>query len=114
MGAHMAVENHAEVVGEYLQRRYNLLVTAIGSTDASYLKASQTLDIDVEIVPYMINDLKEKIDMALAATGQKAIASRKEGIILAGITDQVDEELKAIEDEEAKAAEQNSLPTGGL
>lgn len=114
MGAHMAVENHAETVGEYLQRRYNFLVAAIGSMDSSYYKAAQTLDIDVEITPYMIDDLKDKIDMAINATGGKAIASRKEGIILAGITDQVEDELKAIEDEEAKLAEQNSLPTGGL
>ena len=31
MGAHMAVENHGEVIGEFLQRRVNFIVSALGS-----------------------------------------------------------------------------------
>lgn len=114
MGAHMAVEMHAETLGEHLQRRYNFLVSAIGSVNTAYADAAETIDIDVEIVPYMIDDTAEKIKNASDAVGG-GIASRKTGIILAGLVeeDNIDEELKAIEADEAKSNEYVNLPIGG-
>lgn len=114
MGAHMAVEMHAETLGEHLQRRYNFLVSAIGSVNTAYAGAAQTIDIDVEIVPYMIDDTAEKIKNASeAVTG--GIASRKTGIILAGLVeeDNIDDELEAIEADEKKSNEYTNLPIGG-
>lgn len=114
MGAHMAVEMHAETLGEHLQRRYNFLVSAIGSVNTAYADASETIDIDVEIVPYTLNDTADKIKNASdAVTG--GIASRKTGIILAGLVeeDMVEEELKTIELEENKKNEFSNYPMGG-
>lgn len=114
MGAHMAVEMHAETLGEHLQRRYNFLVSAIGSVNTAYAGAAETIDIDVEIVPYMIDDTAEKIKNASDAVSG-GIASRKTGIILAGLVeeDNIDDELKAIEADEAKSNEYTNLPIGG-
>jgi len=111
MGMHMAVENHAESLGEYLQRRYNFLISAVGSLNSQYLKASETLDIEPEIVPYMIDDMDSKIKSALDATGQP-IASLRTGVVLAGIVDEsvVDEEVKKIEEEQKNKTQESAFP----
>lgn len=112
MGAHMAVSNHAEVIGEFLQRRYNFLVSAIGSVNKKYEQVSQDIDIDVEIVPYMIGSLADDIKNAVDATAGGKVASMRTGIVLAGLVegDKVDEEIEAIEAEQAKEAEESAFP----
>lgn len=68
MGAHMAVSNHAEVIGEFFQRRINFLVSALADVNPSeFNKASQTIDIDVDLVPYMIDDIDERVTTAVSA-----------------------------------------------
>ncbi|EGK04725.1 phage portal protein [Dysgonomonas mossii] len=113
MGAHMAVEMHAETLGEHLQRRYNFLVSAIGSVNTAYADASETIDIDVQIVPYMIDSTSDKIKNAGDAV-MGGIASRKTGIILAGLVeeDNVDQELLDIEEDEKKKNEVSNYPIG--
>lgn len=98
MGAHMAVENHAETIGDMLQRRYNFLSSAIGTIIPKYKDASETIEISVEIVPYMIDNLGERIQNAVNATKGK-VASERTGIILAGLVeeDKIKEEMEAIE-----------------
>lgn len=63
----------------------------------------------------MIDNISDKIKNAIDATGGGAIASRKTGIILAGLVeeDQVEAELKAIEDEEAKDREESAFQRAG-
>jgi hypothetical protein len=100
MGTHLAVENHAETIGEFLQRRYNFLLSAIGSINPRYEKAAESIDIEPEIVPYMIDDLAEKVKNAVDAVSG-GIASKRTGIIMAGITDSVDDEMRQIEEEHA-------------
>lgn len=103
MGAHMAVENHAEVIGEFMQRRTNFLVSALGAINPyEFDKASKTIDIDVELVPYMIDDLSDKVATAVSAV-EGGIWSTREGIMFAGNVERLDEELKEIkEEQEAK------------
>ena len=100
MGAHMAVSNHAEVIGEFFQRRVNFLVSALADINPSeFDKASQTIDIDVDLVPYMIDDIDERVTTAVSAINGK-VWSRREGILFAGNAERVDEVLKEIEEEE--------------
>lgn len=98
MGAHMAVYNHAEVVEEYLQRRVNFLLSAIGSVMPSVKDKAENMEVDIEIVPYIIDNKKDAVDLAVSAVGG-GIASKKTGIILAGLTDKIEEELKELESE---------------
>lgn len=100
MGAHMAVENHAESIGDFMQRRVNFLVSALGSINTNFEKPSETIDVDVDIVPYMIDDVSDKVTTAVSAVGG-GIWSRREGIMFAGNAERIDEELKEIEDEQA-------------
>lgn len=101
MGAHMSVSNHAEVIGEFLQRRVNFIVSALGSINPSeFNKASQTIDIDTDLNPFMIDDLSDKVGTAVSAVGG-GVWSRREGIMFAGNVDRLEDELKEIKEEQA-------------
>lgn len=100
MGAHMSVENSAEDIGPFMQRRVNFLVSALGSINTNFEKASETIDIDVEIQPYMIDSIDDKVKTAVSAV-EGGIWSRREGIMFAGNADRIDSELKEIEEDQA-------------
>lgn len=107
MGAHMAVENHAEVVGEFMQRRVNFLISALGSINASLEAASETIDVDVQIQPYTIDNLMDNIEIAVKAI-QGGVWSQKHGIMFAGNIDNLQDELNQIKEEQAER-EQTAL-----
>jgi len=111
MSAHMAVSNHAEDVEEFLQRRVNFVIHAIGKIYPKLQTACEGMEVSTEVVPFTINNKKDEVDLAVSAY-QGGIASRKEGIILSGLTDAIEDELKAIEDDEAKKNEQSKYPIG--
>lgn len=100
LSTHLKVDEHNEVIGEHLQRRYDFLVSAIGALNTSYEKASETIEVDCEIQPFRINDLKSKVEIAVAGVGG-GIFSKRTGIVMAGVTDEIDEELKEIQEEQA-------------
>lgn len=108
MGAHMAVENHAEEVGLFMQRRVNFLIHALGTQNSRLAAPAQTIDVDVEIVPYMIDNIDDKVQTAVSAV-DGGIWSRKEGILFAGNADRLDEELQEIEEDRKKDAERNNM-----
>lgn len=110
MGAHMAVENHGEEIGSFMQRRVNFLVSALGSINTNFEKASETIDVDVDIIPYMIDNVSDKVSTAVSAVNG-GVWSRREGILFAGNADRIDEELKEIEEEQA-ARKNEILKTG--
>jgi hypothetical protein len=104
MGAHMAVSNHAEDFGEFVQRRINFLITALGSLSSKLLQASKTIDIETDLTPYMINDISEKVNTA--ATARNAgIWSTKHSLIFTGNIDHIDEEMKEIDEDNKKSSE---------
>ncbi|MCI2145839.1 MAG: phage portal protein [Bacteroidales bacterium] len=109
MGTLLAVDNHAEIVGEHFQRRYNFLPAAIGSINSYYSKAAESIDIDAEVDPYTIDNLEEKVELAVKASGG-AVASRKTGVIMAGIVDEVDDELREMQKEDDEKAPSNNTP----
>lgn len=108
MGTDLAIDNHAEVIGEHIQRRYNFLVSAVGSLNAEYQKAAQTIDIETEIQPFTIDDIAEKIKNATDACGQP-IASLKTGVMLAGLVDNVDDEINEMQQEQATRSASNAF-----
>lgn len=98
MGAHLSVENHAEVIGEFMQRRINFLVSAIGSINTAFEKASETIDVETYLNPYMIDSKAENVDTAVKAI-DGGVWTRREGIMFAGNADRVEENLKEIEED---------------
>lgn len=109
MATLLAVDNHAEVLGEFLQRRYNFLISAIGSLCPALKDAAESIDITVEIVPFTIENVKDRLDVVKGAM-DAGLMSRKSGIIFLGITDQVDEEIEQLEKEKS---EQSSVEGAG-
>ena len=63
--------------------------------------AIDSLDVDVIITPYQIKDDAENIKNNSDATGGKQIVSRRTAVRNLNMVDDVDEEIKEIEREEA-------------
>lgn len=108
MGAHMAVENHAEEIGLFMQRRVNFIISALGAQNTRLEAPAKTIDVEVEIIPYMIDSIDDKVHTAVAAV-DGGLWSRREGIMFAGNADRVDEELAEIEADKQKDAERNNM-----
>ncbi|MFI3322057.1 MAG: phage portal protein [Rikenellaceae bacterium] len=100
LSTHLKVDEHNEDIGPFLQRRTNFLVTAIGDLNKDYTEASETIDAICEPVPFRIDDLAQKIDAAAQGVSN-GVMSTKQGVMLVGIADEVDEELKLIKEDSA-------------
>ena len=107
MSTHLNVENLNEVVGVFMQRRVNFLVSAIGSLNSSLAEASDTIDIDVQMQPYRLENLSEKIDTALKAKNGE-IWSQETAITFVGNVDSVMDEVERIKEEQAEK-QQNEI-----
>ena len=107
LSTHLNVENLAEVIGEFMQRRVNFLVSALGSVNSSLEKAAETIDINVEIEPYRLENLSEKIDTALKAKNGE-LWSQQRAITFVGNIDNVLDEVEQIKEEQAEK-QQNEI-----
>lgn len=110
MDAHLKVEDKMEVFGDYLQRRYSVIqafLKHMNAGNAEFGKACDSLTVEPIVKPFMLEDEKEKVEILLAATGQKAIASRKNAVQRLGWSDDVDAEVADIEAEEETGAFQD-------
>lgn len=110
MATLFAVDRHWEDMGEFFQRRVNFLTAAVGDLVPSLEAPSKTLETEVEQKPYRIEDLSKRISDA--ATGvEKGVMSRKQGVLLVGITDEFQEELDEIEADIEKQSQQQPATT---
>ncbi|MDE7460233.1 MAG: phage portal protein [Paramuribaculum sp.] len=107
MGAHMAVQNHAEELGLFMQRRVNFLVSGLGNINTHLESASKTIDVEVEIVPFMIDDIDDKVKTAVSAV-QGGVWSRRDGVMFAGNAMRVDQTIAEIEEDQRKQAEKGA------
>lgn len=99
LSTHLNVENLAEVIGEFMQRRVNFLVSALGSINSSLEKAAETIDINVEIEPYRLDNIDDRVSTAVKAVSGN-VWSQKHGVLFAGNQDRLDEELQQIKEEQ--------------
>ena len=99
MSTHLNVENLNEVMGVFMQRRVNFLVSALGSLNSSLAEAAETIDIDVQMQPYRLEDLAEKIDTAIKAKDGE-LWSQETAISFVGNVDSVIDEVKKIQEEQ--------------
>lgn len=95
MGMIFKSDEEAETVGKFIQRRYNFLASSVGSVNKAYEKVGDEAPINAELDIFHIEDTAGQIDMAVSAV-QGGVWSRKKGIIFAGGSDDVDEELALI------------------
>ena len=99
MSTHLNVENLNEEVGVFMQRRVNFLVSALGSVNPNLEEASRTIDIDVQMQPYRLEDLADKIATAINAKNG-GIWSQRHAIAFVGNIDNIQEEIEQIKEEQ--------------
>lgn len=100
LDAHLKSMNKQEIFGECIQRRLNLLKTAIGKVIAiKFEKDSETLELYPEFKFYLPANEKEEIENLMAATGQKPIMSQKSAVKFNPYIDDPEAELQEISNE---------------
>jgi hypothetical protein len=100
MAAHMAVENHGEELGMFFQRRVNFLISALGDINASFKDPSDTIDVEVDIVPYLIDSDKDKVDVAVAAVSG-GVWSTEAGVAYCNNYGELHDQVEQIKEEQA-------------
>lgn len=100
MDAHLKGYNKIETFGGAIQRRTSIQKAYIGQMSTGHKEAAKNVQIRPEFELFMIENEKEKIESMLTATGGKAVVSQKEGVRLAGISENPDEDYKQILEEQ--------------
>lgn len=109
--AHLKVMDKEEILGEYLQRRVNVIKAFVGKFSTSLEGAADSVMITPEITPYMIGDDSETIANVVTAVNG-GVMSRKTGVkALDWVTDS-EAELKQIQEEEMQSAAVEMFPQG--
>lgn len=104
LSTHLQVQNHAEVIGEFFQRRVNFIVSALGAINPTeFAVASATIDIDTEVVPYRLDNLDDKVSTAVKAVSG-GVWSQRHGVMFVGNLDRIDSELAEIKEEQQEKA----------
>lgn len=102
MDAHLKVLEKREIFDEYLQRRINLIKSYVSTFDLKLKPIASKLRIEPEIQPFIINNIKDKIEM-LSTAVQAGIMSRKQAVKMLDMAEDIDAELEQIELEERTA-----------
>jgi SPP1 family phage portal protein len=100
LDAHLKVQEKQEVLSEYLTRRLNLIKAFIGMFNSGLKATCDSMDIEPEIVPFMIDDEETKVDILVAATGGKPILSQKTAVGQLNYTNDSEREYELIKEEE--------------
>lgn len=107
--AHLKVMNKEEILGEYLQRRVNIIKAFIANFNIQLKDAAAAAVISPEITPYMMGDQQETVaNVSTAVSG--GFMSRKTAIKEAGYVTDVDQELLDIQEEEKAAQALDMFP----
>lgn len=110
MDAHLKVEMKREIWEDYLIRRINIIKAFIAKLiDTKQETALEELDVDIQINPYLIDDLGGKIhDFALAKNSN--IISLKQIVKMLGVTEDTEAELLELKGSSEPGAEPKKEP----
>ncbi|MDR0542315.1 MAG: phage portal protein [Dysgonamonadaceae bacterium] len=112
LDAHLKVQDKMEIFDDYLQRRLSIIQAYLALFNTNLKAACESLTIEPEIVPYMIEDEKAKVDLLLSANGGKAVASQKSTVQQLGwVTDTEAEYEQILNEESASAYKDVTEPT---
>jgi SPP1 family phage portal protein len=110
MDAHLKVQDKMEIFDDYLQRRLSIIQAYIAQFNTGLANACESLTIEPEIVPYIIDDEQAKVDLLKSANGNKAIASQKSTVQMLGWASDIEAELEQIEKEDTvSSARENDI-----
>lgn len=103
MDAHLKVQDHCEVLDEYMQRRTSIIKSFIGKFNVKLENAAENLQIEPEIIPYMLDDELADIQKWTTANGGKPIISQKQSAILAGLSKDPETDFEQMQAENDRA-----------
>ncbi|MDR1652244.1 MAG: phage portal protein [Prevotellaceae bacterium] len=109
LDAHLKVLEKMEIFDDYLQRRLSVIQAYIAQFNTGLKAACESLTIEPEIVPYMIEDEQAKVKLLTEANGYKPVASQKATIEMLGWTNDNDAEYKQILQEKEAEAYNNAI-----
>lgn len=101
MDAHLKVQDKREIFDEYLQRRVNVILAYVGKMNTSLESECEQIEIEPEIVPYMITSDIDDLNYWLTANGNKPVISQEESVERAGLSRNVELTMKKINDQSA-------------
>lgn len=103
MDAHLKVMEKKEILDEYLQRRVNLLLRMV-ATLGNIVAEGDAFNVEPEIVPFAINDTSTLISNLVTAAGGSPVISQYTAVQKLGWVDDIDAELKQIEEEQDRSS----------
>lgn len=80
LDAHLKVMEKREIYDEYLQRRINIIKRILATLNPSWKPAIDNLVIEPEIVPFMVENEKEQVEIALLKNGNKPLESHEKSV----------------------------------
>lgn len=96
----MKVLDESGIWIEYFDREMSVVKAFAEKMFPKYAESIRTLEVENVITPYTIRDEGERITNYSNATGGKAVMSQRTAVSRLGMVDDVDEEMKLIEQEE--------------
>ena len=80
LDAHLKVMEKREIYDEYLQRRINIIKRILSTLNPAWKKEIDNMIIEPEIVPFMVENEKEQVEIALLKNGNKALESHEKSV----------------------------------
>lgn len=101
MDAHLKVADHQEVLDEYLQRRINVILAFISKLNVDLKGATESIQIEPVITPYMIVDKAAEIKIWQDANGGNPVMSQKASFSAAGLTSDTEADFEQYNSEQS-------------
>lgn len=109
MDAHLKVQDKREIFDDYLQRRVNILLAYTGMLNTKLKDECEQIEVEPEIVPYMITSDIDELNYWLTANGNKPVISQEESVESAGLSRDAAYTMRKLNEE---AASENSFMVG--
>lgn len=101
MDAHLKVQDKMEIFDDYLQRRVNVLLAYIGMMNTSLEEECEQVEIEPEIIPYMITSDIDDLNYWLTANGNKPVISQEESVERVGLSKDPAKTVQKIKEEQS-------------
>ena len=109
MDAHLKVMDKREIFDEYLQRRANVVKAWIGYMSTKLEADADELDIEPEIIPYMLTSEIDELNYWLTANGNKPVISQEESVASVGISKNPEKTMQKLREQSDR---ENSFTIG--
>lgn len=98
--AQLKVKDESGRILEMLDREINVLKAFVKVILPGRIKDVDSLQIETVVTPFAITDDKDTVDLLMSATGGKAIVPRKEAVEALGWSEDVQETMRLLQEEE--------------